>query len=379
MKKILPVLLAAVVGLSCAKKAGKVPVIKIGALFAVTGPAAFLGAPEAKTARMVADELNAKGGAGGFRIELIIRDTKGVAENAVSFARQLIEEDRVFAIIGPSTSGETMAIKNLCEKAGVLLLSCAAAEIIVDPVARYVFKTPPKDSHAALLIFNTMKKLGIHKIGVISGNTGFGNAGRDQLEKLAPENNIEILASEVYGKADTDLTGVLTKLKARKVQAVVNWSIVPAQSIAAKNMRQIRMDVPLFQSHGFGNIKYVRAAGQAGEGVIFPCGRLLVAESLADDHPQKAVLAGYKQRYEEKFGEAASTFGGHAYDALMIIAAAVDRAGADREKVRNAIENLKGFVGTGGVFNFSPGDHNGLGPDAFEMLTVKNGEFVLYQ
>ena len=382
MKKILYICMAALValwGLSCAKKERNASVIKIGALFSITGPASFLGAPEAKTARMVVDELNAGGGAGGFRIELIIRDTKGKAENAVSFARQLIEEDKVFAIIGPSTSGETMAVKNICEKAKVLLVSCAAAEVIVDPVARYVFKTPPKDSHAAALIYDTMNKLGIRKIGVISGNTGFGNAGRDQLEKLAPEHGIEILASEVYDKAATDLTGVLTKLKAGKVQAVVNWSIVPAQSIVAKNMRQIRMDVPLFQSHGFGNIKYVRAAGQAGEGVIFPCGRLLVAEGLPDEHPQKAVLAGYKRRYEEKYGEEASTFGGHAYDALMIIAAAVNEAGADREKVRDAVENMQGFVGTGGVFNFSPGDHNGLGPDAFEMFTVRDGEFALYR
>jgi len=164
------------------------------------------------------------------------------------------------------------------------------------------------------------------------------------------------------------------------VQAVVNWSIVPAQSIVAKNMRQIGMQIPLFQSHGFGNIKYVEQAGKAAEGILFPAGRLLVADKLTDDHPQKKVLTAYKADFEKKYaGEAVSTFGGHAYDSLMIVLEAIKKAGStDREKVRDAIEGLQGFVGTGGVFNFSATDHNGLSLDAFEMLTVKDGEFVVY-
>jgi len=160
---------------------------------------------------------------------------------------------------------------------------------------------------------------------------------------------------------------------------VVNWSIVPAQAIVAKNMRQAGWEIPLFQSHGFGNIKYVEAAGAAAEGIIFPAGRLLVADTLPESNPQKAVLQQYKADYEKTFSEAASTFGGHGYDAIMILTAAIKAAGTtDTAKVRDAIENLQGFVGTGGVFNFTPTDHNGLDIDAFAMLTVKDGKFVLY-
>jgi len=350
--------------------------IKVGAILAVTGPASFLGGPEARTLEMLAEEINAKGGINGNEIELIIKDTGASPEKAISFAKQLIEEDKVFAIIGPSTSGETMAIKNVAEEGKTLLLSCAAAEVIVNPVAKYVFKTPQKDSFAAIKIFEEMKKMGIKKIGVVTGNTGFGNAGKQQLESLAPEYGIEILISEVYDKKATDLTAEVTKLKAKNVQAVVNWSIVPAQSIVAKNMRQIGMNVPLFQSHGFGNIKYVEAAGAAAEGIIFPAGRLLIADVLPDDNPQKAVLLKYKKDYESKYKEEASTFGGHAYDAFMILVKAIEKAGTDREKVRDAVENLHGFVGTGGIFNFSPKDHNGLDLNSFEMLTVKDGKFV---
>jgi branched-chain amino acid transport system substrate-binding protein len=312
-------------------------------------------------------------------LELIIKDSAGSPEKAISFAKQLIEEDKVFAIIGPSTSGETMKIKSICEDGKTILLSCAAAEVIVNPVAKYVFKTPQKDSYAAQKIFDVMKKKGIKKIGVVSSNDGFGLAGKEQLEKLAPSMGIEILISEVYDKKATDLTGVLTKLKALGVQAVINWSIVPAQSIVAKNMKQLNMNVPLFQSHGFGNIKYVVEAGEAAEGIIFPCGRLLIAESLPENHPQKALLMKYKKDYESKFKEDASTFGGHAYDALLILVEAIKKAGTDKEKVRSAIENIKGLPGTGGIFNFSATDHNGLDINAFEMLIVSKGKFVKYE
>lgn len=353
--------------------------IKIGAIFAVTGPASFLGAPEAKTVEMIVEEVNAKGGILGRPVEVIIKDSGANPEKAISFAKQLIEEEQVAAIIGPSTSGESMQIKELCQKAGTPLLSCAAAEAIVDPVASYVFKTPQKDSYVARWIFETMQDMDINKIGVVAANTGFGNAGKGQLEKYAPEYGIEILIAETYDSAATDLTSVLTKLKAQGVDAVVNWSIVPAQSIVPKNMKQLGMDIPLFQSHGFGNIKYVEAAGKAAEGIIFPCGRLLVAEKLPDSDPQKETLVEYKTNYESKYNEAVSTFGGHAYDALMIVLEAIKNAGsAERSAIRDAVENIDAFPGTGGVFDFSPEDHNGLGMDSIIMLTVKNGEFALF-
>jgi branched-chain amino acid transport system substrate-binding protein len=182
--------------------------------------------------------------------------------------------------------------------------------------------------------------------------------------------------SEVYDKAATDLTAEVTKLKAAKVQAVLNWSIEPAQSIVLKNARQIGLSVPVFQSHGFANIQYAKAAGAAAEGVIFPASRIIIAESLPAKHPQKAAVEFYKKAYESKYKEDVSTFGGHAYDALMILARAIGEKGLNRENVRTAIENMKGFVGTAGVFNFSPTDHNGLDIGAFEMLTVRKGKFA---
>ena len=365
--------------LSCVATAHSADTIKIGAIFGVTGPAAYLGAPEEKTARMVVDDMNKHGGILGRKVQLIVKDSGASSEKAISFAKQLIDEDNVVAIIGPTTSGESMAIKDLCQKAGMPLISCASAETIPLPVAKYVFKVPPKDNYIVEWLYQTMNKMGISKIGVIAANTGFGNGGKAQLEKYASKYGIEIAIAEVYDAAATDLSALLTKVNAAGVQAVVNWSIEPAQAIVAKNMRQLKMGQQLFQSHGFANIKYVEAAGEAAEGVIFPCSRLVVADQLSDSNSQKKLLMKYNADYKAMYKEDASTFGGHAYDALTILRAAIESAkSVEPDKIVQAIEGLKGFSGTAGVFSFSAEDHNGLGMDSIVMNTVKKGKFVLY-
>lgn len=350
---------------------------KVGALLSVTGPAAWLGTPERNTVRMIEEEINEAGGINGHPLEVIVEDTVGDATRTVTAAKKLISKDEVLAIIGPSRSGTTMAVIPIVEEAEVPLISCAAAEAIVVPVKRWVFKTPQKDSDAAIRIYEYMKEQGMSKIAIITGTTGFGDQGRQQLKKFAPEFDITIIVDETYGPEDTDMTAQLTKIKASEAEAVVNWSIVAGQVIVAKNMQQLGMEIPLFQSHGFGNVKYAQTAGEAGEGIIFPCGRLLAVDTLAEDHPQKEVLTRYKEEYEAKYNEDVSTFGGHAWDALYLVIEALEEVGPDREKIRDYIENRKGFVGTGGVFNFSPEDHNGLDKYAFEMLTIKDGAFVV--
>ncbi|MDK9708878.1 MAG: ABC transporter substrate-binding protein [Desulforhopalus sp.] len=353
--------------------------IKLGALLAVTGPASFLGGPEARTLEMLVEQTNAKGGIGGKKVELLLKDTAGNPEKAISLAKQLLEEEKVLAVIGPSSSGETMSIKKIFEDAKTPLLSCAAAEVIVNPLASWVFKTPQNDSSAAIKIFMEMNKLGINKIAVLVDNSGFGKAGKEQLQKIAPDYKIEVVEAEVYDAKATDLSAVVAKIKANPaVQGIINWSVVPAQAIVVKNIRQAGWQVPIFQSHGFGNIKYVEAAGAAAEGVIFPVGRLLMADLLPEGHPQKALLVKYIKDYEGKFQETASAFGGYAYDAFMILEKAILAGGTDKAKVREAIEGLKNLPGTSGIYNFSATDHNGLDLDAFEMMTVKNGKFVPY-
>ncbi|MDP8246367.1 MAG: ABC transporter substrate-binding protein [Candidatus Hinthialibacter antarcticus] len=362
-----------------ATTSGDAEPIKVGAIFAVTGPASFLGEPEKNTAMMIVDKVNEAGGINGRMIELIVEDSEGDDTKAVIAANKLIKRENVCAIIGPSRSGTTMAVIEIMEENEIPLISCAAAEAIVNPVKQWVFKTPQKDSDCVIRIFEDMKSKNINKIAIITGTTGFGKAGRDQLKKIAPDMGMEIVSDETYAPTDTDMTAQLTHIRGTDAQAIVNWSIVAAQSIVPKNMKQLNMTVPLYQSHGFGNIKFVEAAGDAANGILFPAGALLAAETLPDSHPRKQMLVDYQTDYQTNFGGVASTFGGHAYDAMYMVVDALKAVGDDPEMIRGHIEQLQGFHGTAGTFNMSPTDHNGLNKDAFEMIQVKDGKFVLYQ
>ncbi len=351
--------------------------IKIGGIFSITGPVSNVGDPEAKTARMLVDKLNAQGGINGRQVELCMEDDQGNETQAVNAANQLIKQG-VVAIIGPSRSGTTLAIADLCNQKEVPLISCAAAAVITDPVRPYIFKTAPKDSDAAEIIFDHMTARGIKRIGLLTDNTSFGQEGLTQMKKVLPKYaGLEIVAAESFSKDDSDLRPQLSKIQAAGAEAVVGWSILQGQSIMLKNAKTLGLNIPIYQSHGFANIEYVKAAGEAAEGVFFPASRILVAEQLPDGHPLKPALVEYKTAYETTYKADVCTFGGHVYDAFHMIVDAIEKKGAERKAIRDHLETIQGFKGTAGVFNLSPQDHTGLTKEAFEMLTVQNGAFTI--
>jgi branched-chain amino acid transport system substrate-binding protein len=354
--------------------------IKIGAILAVTGPASFLGEPEKNTAIMLQEQINKAGGINGTPIEIIIEDSKSDETQAVLAAKKLLEKDNVVAIIGPSTTGESMALVPIMNNAQTPLISAAAGAPITQPVdLRYwIFKTPQYDISAVEAIYDHMRKKGITKIGIATIATGFGDAGRKALTDAAPKFGILIVADEKYGPKDSDMTTQLTKIKAAGAQAVINWSVGPGQVVITKNWHDLKMGVPLYQSHGWGSKKNIELAGKAAEGVIAPLGRIVVWDKLADNHPQKALLKKYIQDYEARFKGNPGTFGGHAYDGIMMVAEALKKVGADKKKIRDYIENnIKNWPGTGGIFNMSPLEHCGLDKNAFEMVVVKNGDWEI--
>jgi len=351
--------------------------IKIGGIFATTGPAAALGQPEADTARMIEEMVNAEGGIDGRPLQIIIRDTKGDETEALKAIMELVEKEGVIAIAGPSRSGTTLGIIDAIEKAEVPLVSCAAAAKITTPVKKWVFKTPQTDAHAVETIFGYLNDKGISKIAVISASSGFGVAGLEQLEAQAEGAGIAITTAEQFQDTDTDMTSQLTRIKGTDAEAVVCWGIGPAPALVAKNMMQLQMEIPLIQSHGVANKRFIEAAGDAANGVILPAGKLLVADQLDDSEAQKEVLLAYKEAFETKYERDADTFGGHSWDAVQIILAGIREGGEDRAAVRDAIESTTGFIGTGGVFNYTAEDHYGLTADAFVMIEIVDGEWQL--
>ncbi|MGE5129400.1 MAG: ABC transporter substrate-binding protein [Sphingomonadaceae bacterium] len=353
--------------------------IKIGAFLSVTGPAAFLGDPEQKTLELYVEKINAGGGVLGRRIKLISYDSAGSAEKARTFVKRLIDEDKVDAIVGGSTTGETMAVIPLVEQAEVPFISLAGAVVIVEPVKKWVFKTPATDRMACEKIFQDMNARKISKIGLISGSGAFDKSMRAQCMAVAPKYGIEIVGDETYGAQDTDMTAQLTKLRQNtQVQAVLNCGFGAGPAIVTKNFRQIGMSVPLYQSHGVASKEFIKLAGDAANGVRLPAAALLVANTLPANDPQKHVVLSYTHEYEARYHQDVSTFGGHAYDGLMLITQAMKSAGTtNKAKVRDALEQIHGFWGIDGEFNFSPTDHMGLSLGAFRMLEIQNGNWTL--
>lgn len=353
--------------------------LKIGAVASASGPASFLGQPEKLTAVMMVEKINASGGVNGKPLELFFYDDETDVNKCVLAVQKLVRKDKVDAIIGPTTSGNTLAVMRIAAQAGIPMLSMASAEKIVNPTDPWVFKVTPSDSHAVKRILQHAEKSGYSKLAIITVSDGFGQSGRNFLQKLIPEAGMEIVADEVYGPKDTDMTAQLTSIKERNPDAIICWGTNPGPAVIAKNRVQLGIETPLYMSHGVASKKFIELAGDAAEGLMLPAGRLIVAEQIPDDHPQKQVLMTYKQGYERTFESPVSTFGGHAYDAIGLLTVAMQLSDNETspEALRDGLEKIDSFIGTAGIFKLSPEDHNGLDATAFEMITIENGDWKI--
>lgn len=352
--------------------------IKIGALFAVTGPASFLGEPEKKTLEMLVKEANEKGGINGMKLEAVIYDTGGDATKAVQLATKLIKDDKVSVIIGPSTTGESMAVIPVVEKEKIPLISCAAGIKITDPVKQWVFKTPANDHVAAEKILNYMATKKQKSIALLTVTDGFGASGREQIKVLAKQKGFNVVADEVYGPKDTDMTAQLTKIRGIKPDAIICWGTNPGPAVITKNVKQLGLKTPLYMSHGVASKKYIELAGaDSAEGVMLPAGKLAIYDAIAKTDSQYKLLKNYDQAYKNAYSVEASTFGGYAYDAFLLATGAMKKSGVTPEKIRTGIEQSNKLVSVSGVFTMSNKDHNGLDLSAFEMVKVVKGDWVL--
>lgn len=353
--------------------------IRIGAVLSVTGPAAVLGDPELKTLQLYVDELNARGGVLGRPLQLVHYDDGSDANKANGFTKRLINNDKVDVVIGGTTTGATMSMVPLLTKAQTPFISLAGAVVVINPVKKWVFKTPHTDRMAAEKVLDDMKKRGLVKVALLSETSGFGQSGRKETEAVAAKYGIRLVANETYGPKDTDMSPQLTKIKnTAGVQAVFVFGLGQGPAIVTKNYQQLGIDLPLYQSHGVASDEFLKLTGQAANGLRLPSPAQLVHEQLPSNDPQKAVVAAYDQTYRARYKTEVSTFGGYAYDALMLAVNAMERANStDKAKVRDALEGTKDFVATSGTFNMTPTDHMGLASSAFRLLEVKDGKWHL--
>jgi len=351
--------------------------VKIGALFSVTGPASFLGEPERNTAEMMVADINKAGGIKGHKLELIVYDTQGDATKAVQGVNKLIKDDKVVALIGPSTTGDSMAVIPVVEKAEIPLISCAAGIKITDPVKKWVFKTAQNDVLAVTKIYKYLQKQKISKIAILTVSDGFGSSGREQLKLQSKEFGMQIISDETYGPKDDDMTVQLTKIRDSEAQAIICWGTNPGPAKVARNVKQLGIKLPLFMSHGVSSKKFIELAGEGAEGIILPSGRVIVADQLPKSDPQKKALMNYVNKYKENYKVEGDHFGGHAFDAVMLLKGAMERGGFSPAAIRDQLEKTKKFAGIGGTFTYSPQDHAGLTTEAFVLVKIEKGDWKL--
>ncbi len=352
--------------------------IKIGAVLDITGVGANLGVPEQNALNMLADQLNEDGGINGREVELIIKDNQSTEDGAARATTQLIENDQVDLIIGASRTGPSLAMRPLVEAAQLPTISVAANAAIVDG-SEWVFKTAQNDLVVLERILDDAEAKGYTKVALARDATGFGEGIADIITELGAERGITLTATEAFEPSATDFTAQMTNLRSADADAVIIWGITPSAGLAQAAYVQIGVGKPVYQSHGVANSAFFEAAGDAAEGVLAPMGRLLVADQLPADDPQKEVIDQFIADYTEAFDSPPSSFAGHAYDAWKIGVAAIEEAGTDPEALRDAIENTSDFVGISGVFTMTPEDHSGLTAEALIMAIAEGGRWNLHE
>lgn len=360
--------------------------IKIGGIFALTGRAAHIGTSQRDAVLIAIDEVNAMGGINGRKLEMVMEDTESDPTKAVMALKKVLESEDVVAIIGPTLTGTAMAMRSLIETEKIPAFMHSGGDVILqaplnkdDPASlpKWTFKSPYKAADAMGKICEYMNKHGIKKIGFIYSNEGFGKDGLRNVNVEAPKYGVEVVAQEAFEPKDVDMTAQLTRINAGGVDGIIAWTVGPAMGIIAKNVKQLGIKAPLFECHGAGDPIFWKVAGEAGEGVMMPSTKIVVADQLPDSDIQKKKIQAYVKAYRERFGHEPGTMVAYGADAAYIVVDAIKRVGPDRAKIRDAIEDTKDYVGISGVYNISPEDHNGLSMKDIVMIKATQGGWKL--
>ncbi|WP_428908058.1 ABC transporter substrate-binding protein [Niallia sp. Krafla_26] len=355
---------------------------KIGAIYSKTGPNAPLGEPEWNSTKLLEEKINAEGGINGVPIKVILADDESSQEKATQEMNRLVNDEKVFAMLGSSGSGESLAMKGIAMQQQVPLVSGGASMHIVEPAseAKWVFKTPHSDIHAVQRIYKYLNDQGIKNVGTLVDSNAFGTSGLEQLEAQAKEFGIKIVAKESYNTQDPDMSAQLTKINRAKAEAVIVWGTNPGPAVIAKNLKDLGLDMPLISSHGIANQSFIDLAGDSAEGVVIPTGKLLFPSQIQQDDVQYEVISNFHSEYQKKYNSEPTNFGSYGHDNLMLVVEALRAGATDRESIRDYLENdIKDWTGATGVFNFSPEDHNGLSADSMVIATVKDGKWTLLE
>ena len=356
--------------------------ITIGVVVSATGPAASLGIPERNTIELLPRSI------AGEKVNWIVLDDASDTTRAVTDTRKLISEDHADVIVGSTITPNSLAMVDIVANAKTPMISMAASARIVDPAnprTHWVFKTPQSDSLMADAIAVNMKANGVKTLGYIGFNDAYGDSWLGEIRRSAQTAGISVVAEEKYNRNDASVTGQVLKLMAAHPDAILIGAAGTPGATPQKELVARHYNGRIYQTHGVANPDFLRVLGKDGNGTVLPIGPMLVWEQLPDSNPIKKVAQTYVTQYEAKYGPGSrATFGGHAYDSFLLLSKAVPEAlkkakpgtAEFRAALRDALETTS-VVGTHGVFNMTPQDHNGLDNRARVMIRIENGKWVL--
>jgi branched-chain amino acid transport system substrate-binding protein len=371
------IFITACLALSGCNSGAKAGTFKVGVILSLSGPAAPLGQSEQRSINLLKSQLDKQGGISGQPVEFIIQDDESDPAKASVAANKLIQQDKVPVLIGCSTSGSTLAIMPIAEKAQIPVVAMAAGTAVTQPAKKYIFSVAPSDTlviQRALMYFKNEIK--IQRIAVLHDANAYGTGGADQVKAMAPKYNITIVADESYGSADTDMTPQLTKIAQTNAQAILVWGTNPGPASIAKNMQQLAMKIPFVGSSGIANKTFINLAGSAANGVVFPASRLILPQTIPAGSQWAKTVSSFSSAYKQAYNQDIDTFAAHGWDSSNIVVNALKAAGDKSAEIRNQIEKLKNYPGADGVFNYSPSNHAGLKVDALVMVLIQNGQWV---
>jgi branched-chain amino acid transport system substrate-binding protein len=357
--------------------------ITVGVTLSATGPAASLGIPEKNSVALLPTMI------AGQKVNYIVLDDASDTTTAVKNTRKLISENKVDVVIGSTITPNSLAMVDVAAEAETPMISMAASARIIDPSnpkTKWVFKTPQNDTHMATAIIEHMINSGVKTVAFIGFNDAYGEGWYQEFSKIAEVRKLKVVANERYNRADTSVTGQVLKIVSAKPDAVLIAGSGTPAALPQVALQERKYAGKYYQTHGVANNDFLRVGGKNVEGTFLPAGPMLVAAQLPNDNPVKKSALVYTQKYEAAYGKGnVATFGGHAWDAGLLLEAAVPVALKKgqpgtrefRAGLRDGLEGIKELAGAHGVFNMSPGDHLGFDQRARVMVQIQNGAWVL--
>jgi branched-chain amino acid transport system substrate-binding protein len=374
--------LLAAIGLAFAAGAAQAQ-INVGVIVSATGPAASLGIPERNTIALMPSTM------AGEKINYIVLDDASDTTSAVKNIRKLISEDKVDIILGSTITPNSLAMIDVAAESKTPMISMAASSRIVEPVddkKRWVYKTPQNDQQMATAIIEHMTDAGIKTVGFIGFADAYGEGWAQQFQAIAEARKLKIVATERFNRTDTSVTGQVLKLVAARPDAILIAGSGTPAALPQKALKERGYAGKIYQTHGVANNDFLRVCGKDCEGTFLPAGPVLVADQLQATNPVRKSALDYVARYEKAHGEGSvSTFGAHAWDAGLLLAAAVPKAlekakpGTPefRAALRDALEGINEMPGAHGIFTMSTTDHLGLDQRSRVMVQIVNGAWKL--